>query len=126
MGGRPTTSPPWSSTAGVRRDWRQIGRSGSALRISARLVLAVTPKAPLPKARSDLEAGFESFEANGDAFGLGVFMDGFSAVLATDSAHLVAAERNLGLIAVRVDEDVARLQRIGDFGALPNIVRPDI
>jgi hypothetical protein len=52
--------------------------------------------------RSDLEAGFESFETDGDAFGLGVFMDGFRAVLATDSAHLVAAERNLGLIAIRV------------------------
>jgi len=33
MGGKRTTSPPWSSTAGVRRDWRQseIGRSGSAI-----------------------------------------------------------------------------------------------
>ena len=65
-----------------------------------RLVLAPIPKAPLPKAWSDLEAGFESFETDGDAFGLGVFVDGFSAVLATDSAHLVAAERNLGLIPI--------------------------
>jgi hypothetical protein len=47
--------------------------------------------------RSDLEAGFESFETDSNAFGLGVFMDGFSTVLATDSAHLVAAGRNLGL-----------------------------
>src|ERR1700729_2442833 len=65
--------------------------------------------------RSDLKAGCESFEADGDAFGLGVFMDGFTAVLATDSAHLVAAERNLGLIAIRVDKDVARFQGVGDF-----------
>src|ERR1700744_80806 len=83
-------------------------------------------KAPLPKAWSDLEAGFESFETDGDAFGLGVFMDGFRAVLATDSAHLVATERNLGLIAIRVDEDVARFQGVGDFRAFPDFVRPDV
>jgi hypothetical protein len=77
------------------------------LNFEAQLVLAVIPDAPLPKAWSDLEAGFESFEADGDAFGLGVFMDGFSAMLATDSAHLVSAERDLGLIAIRVDKHVA-------------------
>src|SRR5271165_7227065 len=96
------------------------------LNFYAQLVLAVIPKAPLPKAWSDLEPGFESFEADGDAFGLGVFMDGFSAVLATDSAHLVAAERNLGLIPIRVDKNVARFQGVGDFCAFPNIVRPDV
>jgi hypothetical protein len=48
----------------------------------------------LTEAWSDVEAGFESFEADRDAFGLSVFMDGFSSVLATDSAHFVAAERN--------------------------------
>src|SRR3984893_1460634 len=87
---------------------------------------ALMPKAPLPKAWSDLKAGFESFVADGDAFRLGVFVDGFGAVFTTDSAHLVAAERNLGLVAVRVDEDVARFQGVGDLCALPDIVRPDV
>ena len=41
------------------------------------------PAGPGHRQPSDLEAGCDQFEADGDALGLGVFMDGFSAVLTT-------------------------------------------
>src|SRR5271168_5190105 len=95
---------------------------------SRRTALAAIRRRPALGARwgSDGEARFEALHAHRYALHLGVFAYCFGAVLPAHPAQLVAAEGDLGLIAIGIEEDVAAFERMRDAMALADVVTPYI